>query len=237
MKFASISTATRVVLSFVGILVAMACIVVIVRWSVKADDDRATYVLNEKLTRQQLSTELLRGVQDEGNHMISTAMSGMLEATNHLQQSSVSTDMRIDELHSRLHAIRSDSDEQALLSAVDTRRQAYRAVREEWFQRHVAGRTLELEKRLDSRLATAFGDYSSAIYKLRNLHAAQAGAAAMEVEQQFQLGRSRLVASGMLSLALGVWFVLLLARRTRDAAAACPARTASAQVHLPVAGG
>lgn len=189
----------------------MACIVVIALWCVRTADDRAVYLLREKLARQKLSAELLGEVQREGERVITVARNGGGVPADYLQQSSVSVDTRIDELHSRLRGFRPESEEQALLSAVDRQRHAYRAVRDELIRVNAAIRAPDVEKRLDSKMAAALDDYSGAIYNLLNHHSTQAEAAAMEAEQQFQIGRARLVASGMLVLAIGMWLSLRLA--------------------------
>ncbi len=110
----------------------------------------------------------------------------------------------------RLIEIADSDEEKALIAAIDVARDAYKTPRAAVLKRRMAGEDVSalLEKDLKP-LATT---YSDSISKMEQFEQSVTDAALATAEQNARQGQTILVASGIVSLALGLFFAIALSR-------------------------
>jgi methyl-accepting chemotaxis protein len=85
MKFPQLNTGMRVVASFAVLLLVMACMSGVSLWRLQSANDTASNLVNEKLARQQLTSELLGVTELNGLRAMSIGRSDSLEVSDIFQ--------------------------------------------------------------------------------------------------------------------------------------------------------
>jgi methyl-accepting chemotaxis protein len=212
MKFSNLRTGSRLILSFVLVLTVMALMTSFALWRLQSANDMAEYLVSDKLAKQQMASDLLGAVQLNGARAISIAKSDSLEVADYFQSQSTIGEKLIDELENKLRALPRNATEQTLLATVGERRKAYQLVRNEVFKLKAGGRTIEVERLVDSRMESSFNAYALAIRTLLDYQKKQADALAAQSSRQFQTSRAWLIGLGALALAVGALLAWLLTR-------------------------
>ncbi|MYN17998.1 HAMP domain-containing protein [Rugamonas sp. FT107W] len=212
MKIPKLNTGVRVMASFAALLFLMACMSAVALWRLQTANDTTSNLVDEKLAKQQLTSELLGIVELNGLRATSIARSDSLEVGDIFQAQLTAGEKLAAAMEARLAAMPAQGAEAELLRAVAARKSAYLALRTELFKLKDGGRTQEVGDLLDNKMAAVFGGYTGALDKLLAYQTQQAKALAARSASQFQGSRVLLAGLGLATLALGVVLALALTR-------------------------
>ncbi len=212
MKFPRLNTGLRVVASFAVVLLIMVCMSVVSLWRLETADNAATNLVNDKLAKQQLTSELLGATQLNGLRAVSIARSDSLEVADIFQAQLNAGEKSLAALEAKLAKLPQDASEQELLRSVASHKAAYLALRTEIFKQKDMGRVQEVADLIDNKLDGVFKGYIAALEKLLDYQTAQAHALAEESASQFTVSRVLLVGLGAAALAIGALLAALLTR-------------------------
>ena len=212
MKFPRLNTGLRVVASFAVVLLIMVCMSVVSLWRLETADSAASSLVNDKLAKQQLASELLGATQLNGLRAVSIARSDSLEVADIFQAQLNAGEKSLAALEARLAGLPHDAAEQDLLRNVASRKAAYLALRAEIFKQKDMGRMQEVADLIDNKLDGVFKGYVAALEKLLDYQTGQARALAEESASQFTVSRVLLVGLGAAALAIGALLAALLTR-------------------------
>jgi methyl-accepting chemotaxis protein len=202
----------RLIFSFALVLSVMAVITSTALWRLRAVHEMAEYLVNDKLTKQQLVSDWLNAVNLNGMRAISIAKSDSLEVAQYFESQLGHGDKLIDELRNKILALKLNAAESALLSTVGRQHNAYLAVREQVFKLKDGGRTLDVEQLIGSQMEPGFQDYTLGIRKLLDYQKEQATAIASESSQLYVASLILLISLGSLSIAIGTLLAWLLTK-------------------------
>jgi len=236
-KSLQLNTGLRVVASFAVLLLVMACISGVSLWRLQSANDMASSLVNEKLARQQLTSELLGVTELNGLRAVSVARSDSLEVSDIFQAQLSAGEKVAAAMERKLAAMPADEAEQALQKTVAARKAAYLALREELFKFKDMGRVQEVGDALDNKMPAIFKAYTDALNQLLDYQTAQARALAATSASQFQGSRALLIGLGLASLGLGVVLAVLLTRsvvRPLKQAVELAEQVASGELHVAI---
>ncbi|HEX7988286.1 MAG TPA: methyl-accepting chemotaxis protein [Duganella sp.] len=237
MKLPQLNTGMRVMASFALLLLAMACMSGVSLWRLQSANDTASNLVDEKLAKQQLTSELLGVAELNGLRTISIARSDSLEVADIFQAQLAAGDKLAAAMERQLAAMPADDAERGLLGAAGARRTAYLALRADLFKLKDGGRIQEVGEMLDTRLAAAFAAYTGALQKLLDYQTREARALAAASASQFHSSRALLIGLGAATLALGAGLAVLLTRsivRPLTRAVALAGRVAGGELHVVI---
>jgi len=237
MKLPQLNTGMRVVASFALLLFAMACMSGVSLWRLQSANDTASSLVNEKLARQQLTSELLGVTELNGLRAISIGRSDSLEVSDIFQAQLNGGEKLAGAMEARLAAMPAEAAEIALLRAVAARKAAYLALRAELFKLKDMGRTQDVGELLDNKMPAVFKAYTGALDKLLDHQTQQARALADASASQFRGSRALLIGLGLATLGLGALLALLLTRsivRPLTQAVALAEQVAAGELHVAI---
>jgi len=240
MKFPQLNTGMRVVASFAVLLLVMACMSGVSLWRLQSANDTASNLVNEKLARQQLTSELLGVTELNGLRAMSIGRSDSLEVSDIFQAQLNAGEKVATDMERKLVAMQAGGDEAALLRAVTEKKAAFLAMRGELFKFKDSGRIQEVSDLLDNRWPGVFKAYTGALEKLLAYQTQQAKALAEQSASQFQGSRALLIGLGVATLALGAVLALLLTRsivRPLKQAVTLAEQVAAGELHVAIAHG
>ena len=237
MKSLRFKTGARVLASFALVLAAMACMCGVSLWRLQSANDTASNLVDEKLAKQQLTSELLGAAELNGLRALSIARSDSLEVGDLFQAQLAGGDKLAAAMARKLAAMPADGAARGLLRAVDASQSAYLAVRAEVFKLKDGGRVQEVGELLDTRFAAAFGAHTAALRALLDHQTREARDLAALSASQFRSSRALLIGFGVATLALGAALAWLLTRSivlplTR--AVALAERVAAGELHVVI---
>ncbi len=234
MKIPRLNTGLRVMASFAVLLVLMACMSAVALWRLQAARDTTANLVQEKLAKQQLSSELLGSVELNGLRTISIARADSLEVSDLFQAQLTAGEKQMQALEIRLAQMPANAREAQLLRSVSERKQAYLSLRSELFKFKDSGRIQEVSDLLEQRMNGVFAAYTGALEALLTYQKQAAQELASESSVQFDSSRVLLVALGLLALATGVTLALLLTRsvvRPLEQAVTLAQQVAAGELH------
>ncbi len=234
MKIPRLNTGLRVMASFAVLLLLMACMSAVALWRLQAARDTTANLVQEKLAKQQLSSELLGSVELNGLRTISIARADSLEVADLFHAQLTAGEKQMQALEIRLAQMPANPREAQLLRSVNQHKQAYLALRGELFKFKDSGRIQEVSDLLDQRMTGVFGAYTGALEALLTYQKQAAQELASESAAQFDSSRVLLVALGLLALATGVTLAVLLTRsvvRPLEQAVSLAQQVASGELH------
>ena len=212
MKLPNMSTGARVVASFALVLFLMACMSVVSLWRLQAAKDTASNLVDDKLAKQQLTSEILGATQLNGLRAISIARSDSLEVADIFQAQLNAGEKTLAALESKLKALPQNDKEQGLLRAVAERKAAYTKLRDEIFKMKDMGRVQEVSDLIDTKLDGVSKAYIAALDQLLDYQTREARDLAESSATQFAVSRGLLVVLGAAALAVGAVLALALTR-------------------------
>ncbi|MTV36486.1 methyl-accepting chemotaxis protein [Duganella radicis] len=240
MKFPQLNTGMRVVASFAVLLLVMACMSGVSLWRLQSANDTASNLVNEKLARQQLTSELLGVTELNGLRAMSIGRSDSLEVSDIFQAQLTAGEKVAAEMERKLAAMPAEGDEGALLRAAAEKKAAFLALRGELFKFKDSGRIQEVSDLLDNKWPGVFKAYTGALEKLLTYQTWQAKALAEESASQFQGSRALLIGLGVATLVLGALLALALTRsivRPLTQAVELAEQVAGGELHVAIAHG
>ena len=232
-----LNTGMRVMASFAILLFAMACMSGVSLWRLQSANDTASNLVDEKLAKQQLTSELLGVVELNGLRAISIARSDSLEVADIFMAQLLAGEKVAADMDRRLAAMPSEPAERELLSAAGAGKSAYLALRADLFKLKGGGRLQEAGDLLDTRFPTAFGAYTGALHKLLAHQMQEAKTLAALSASQFRSSRALLIALGLATLALGALLAWMLTRsivRPLTRAVALAGQVAAGELHVAI---
>jgi len=206
------STGVRVVTSFAIVLFVMVCMSAVSLWRLQTAKDTASNLVDEKLAKQQLTSELLGATQLNGLRAISIARSDSLEVADIFQAQLNAGEKTLAALESKLKALPQSEQEQALLGKVSERKAAYIKLRDEIFKMKDMGRVQEVSDLIDNKMDAVFKAYIAALDQLLDYQTREAHALAEESANEFSTGRVLLIGLGVVALAIGAVLAAALTR-------------------------
>ena len=237
MKISQLNTGVRVVASFALLLFAMACMSAVSLWRLQSANDTASSLVNEKLARQQLTSELLGLTELNGLRVISIGRSDSLEVSDIFQAQLTAGEKLAATMEAKLAAMPAEAAEAELRRAVAGRKAAYLALRGELFKFKDMGRIQDVGEVLDNKMPLVFKAYTGALDKLLDHQTQQARALAEESDRQFHGSRALLAGLGLGTLALGAVLAWLLTRsivRPLTQAVALAEQVAAGELHVAI---
>ena len=204
--------APRLFVSFFVVLLVMAAISGIALWRLQAGNDIAGYLVNDKLSKQQIAADWLGAVELNGTRAVAIAKSDSLEVGEYFQKQLDDGDRIAAALQDKMQGTAMDSEEKPLFGAIAARRAAYYDVRQNVLQLKSVGKTVEVEELVGTRMESGFADYLAAIRKLLDHQKEQARRIALDSESVYRFSRALIIALGALGLAFGIVLATLLTR-------------------------
>jgi methyl-accepting chemotaxis protein len=212
MRFSSLQTGTRILGAFAVVSAAILIISAVALWRMQAADTLTRDLVNNKLARQQLSSELLGMARLNGQRAVSIARSDSLEAADYFQAQLTQGEKEAAALEARLGKLASSPAERTLAQQAAQRKTAYLAVRHQVFQAKDLGKTQEAEQLASTGLAATFEAYTKALEALLAHQTRQAHEMAAASSSASVFSRVLLLGVGACALLLGCACAWLLTR-------------------------
>jgi methyl-accepting chemotaxis protein len=178
MRLSKLQTGTKILGAFAAVSAAIAVICAVALWRMQAADALTNDLVNNRLARQQLTSELLGMARLNGVRTLAIARSDSLEAADYFQAQLAQGEQEAAALESRIKALPSGFDERTLLDRAARSKAAYLQVRQQVFQAKELGKTQEAESLASTTLASTFDSYAGALAALLTHQAGQAHAMA-----------------------------------------------------------
>jgi hypothetical protein len=166
MRLSSIQTGTKIFGAFAAVSAAIVVICAVALWRMAAADALTHELVEKRLARQQLTSELLGMARLNGTHAVAIARSDSLEAADYFQARLSQGDKDEAALQTRLDTPASKPDERTLMARAASARAAYLAVRKQVFQAKDLGRTVEVEQLASNAMARTFDAYTASLEAL-----------------------------------------------------------------------
>ncbi|MGJ7917511.1 methyl-accepting chemotaxis protein [Massilia sp. LXY-6] len=211
MRLAKLQTGTKIFGAFAVVSVSIVLIAGVALWRMQATDAITRDLVDNKLARQQLTSELLGLARLNGVRTVSIARSDSLELADYFQAQLAQGDKDAAALESRLGRLAANpaanpaatlADHALALDAAQ-RKTAWLKVRAQVFQAKDLGKTQEVEQLAGTELAATFGAYTKALEALLASQARQAHEIAAASAAASVASRVLLLVAGAAALLLG----------------------------------
>jgi methyl-accepting chemotaxis protein len=212
MRLSKLQTGTKILGAFAAVSAAIAVICAVALWRMQAADALTNDLVNNRLARQQLTSELLGMARLNGVRTLAIARSDSLEAADYFQAQLAQGEQEAAALESRIKALPSGFDERTLLDRAARSKAAYLQVRQQVFQAKELGKTQEAESLASTTLASTFDSYAGALAALLTHQAGQAHAMAEASGSASVFSRVLVLGVGGAALLLGCAAGWLLTR-------------------------
>jgi len=212
MTISRLQTGTKILGAFAVVSLAIVIISIVALWRMGAADATTHDLVDNKLARQQLTSELLGVVRLNGVRAVSIARSDSLEVGDYFQAQLDSGEKTAAQIEARLGKLPASADERILLERVKQHQLAYLKVRQQVFQAKAFGKTQEVEELTANALALTFDAWSAALDTLLARQTREAHALAEASSAAFAFSRGLLLGLGLLALAVGCVTGALLTR-------------------------
>ncbi|WP_239700498.1 MCP four helix bundle domain-containing protein [Massilia sp. 9096] len=144
MRIPQLQTGTKILGAFALVSAAIVIMSIVSLWRMQSADAVTSDLVNNKLARQQLTSELLGLVRLNGVRAISIARSDSLEAGDYFQGQLAQGEKEAAALESRLGKLATSAGEHALVERVNLDKVAYLKVRQQVFQAKDLGKTQDV---------------------------------------------------------------------------------------------
>jgi methyl-accepting chemotaxis protein len=212
MRMISLQTGTKILGAFAAVSAAIVVICAVALWRMQAADALTNDLVNNRLARQQLSSELLGMARLNGVRALAIARSDSLEVADYFQAQLSQGEQEAAALESRIASLPSGGDERTLFERAARNKAAYLQVRRQVFQAKEVGKTQEAESLASTTLATSFDSYAGALGALLTYQTRQAHAMAAASGSASVFSRALLLGVGGVALLLGCAAGWLLTR-------------------------
>ncbi len=212
MRFDNLRTGTKILGAFAVVSLAIVLISLVSLWRMEAAARTTRDLVDNKLARQQATSELLGVARLNGTRTVSIARSDSLELGDYFQAQLAKGEQEAAAIEARLGRLPAGPGEGELAERAARARAAYLDVRKQVFQAKEFGKTQEVEQLAAGRLATTFAAYTGALEALLASQAGQARAMADASARAFAAGRVLLLAFGAIALLVGASAAWLLTR-------------------------
>lgn len=212
MRLTKLQTGTKILGSFAILLLIIAMIAVVSLWRMHHADVITRTLVNDKLAKERLTSELLGVARLNGLRAQSIAHSDSLELSDLYQDQLARGEKEAARIGAQIAALPMSSSEKALLQAVFEHKTALGAMQTEVFRAKDQGRTQDVETLLGTKLDPQLKLYTEALDALMGYQARQAQELVTESSRASRASRAWLVALGAAALLIGGALAWLLTR-------------------------
>ena len=203
MPLAKLRTGTRILGSFCIVSLLIVLLTAVALWRMQAADAIARDLVDDKLARQQLASDLLGVERLNGLRIMSVARSDSLELADLYKAQLQEGEQRAAGIEKKIRVLPASNAEQALLRATNEHKTAFGNATRAVFAAKDTGRTQEAEELLARSLEPAFAHYAASLEALLAHQARQAHALAADSAASSRFSRLLLLALGAAALAAG----------------------------------
>ena len=212
MSLAKLQTGTKILGSFLLVSLLIVVITAVALWRLQAADALARNLVQDKLAKQQLASDLLGVARLNGLRVMSVARSDSLELADLYKQQLQAGDTQAAAIEAAIRKLSAAPAEQALLRAMQEHKAALAKATTAVFAAKDTGRTQEAEELLARALEPAFARYTASLDALLQYQAKQAHLLADASSTASTFSRMLLVALGAAALAAGAVLGWILTR-------------------------
>ena len=212
MSPAKLQTGTKILGSFVFVSLLLALITLVALWRMHAADAITRDLVQDKLAKQQLASDLLGVARLNGLRVMSVARSDSLELADLYKAQLRGGEQQAAAIEMGMRALPASGAEVALLRALREHAAAFAKATQAVFAAKDIGRTQEAEELLSSALEPAFARYDATLESLLKHHARQAHQLADDSASASAFSRVLLLALGAAALAAGAVLGWILTR-------------------------
>jgi methyl-accepting chemotaxis protein len=198
-----LQTATKILGSFCIVSLVTLVITGVALWRMQASDALTADLVNDKLAKQQLASELLGVVQLNGLRALSIARSDSLELSDLYKDQLARGQKAGAVIGAKIAALPLSAHEQRLWQSAAGGKAAVDAVQTEVFQAKDMGRTQDVDQLVAARLDPALKRYTGSLSDLLAYEAGQARELAAQSAHASALSRILLAALGAGALLIG----------------------------------
>ena len=200
------------VMSFSIVLLVMATMSVTALWRLQTANASTADLVNEKLAKQQLTSEVLGLSRLNGLRAAAIARSDSLEVSDYFQLQLTAGEQAQAVLEQSLAKFVPDPAEQARIADAGVRKKIYLAVRSDMFRLKEMGKIQEVAALADTELDVNFKRYTGALAKLLAYQTEQSNLVALASARQFAVSQNLLIGLGALALSIGCALAWMLTR-------------------------
>ncbi|MGJ9420305.1 methyl-accepting chemotaxis protein [Massilia sp. CMS3.1] len=212
MSLAKLQTGSRILGSFCIVSLLIVLITAVALWRMQAADAITHDLVQDKLAKQQLASDLLGVARLNGLRIMSVARSDSLELADLYKEQLQAGEKRANDIATAVRALPASGAELALLRAIGEHKMALAAATKAVFSAKDTGRTQEAEELLARTLEPAFARYTASLDALLQHQARQARILAADSASVSAFSRMLLLALGAAALAAGGVLGWLLTR-------------------------
>jgi methyl-accepting chemotaxis protein len=151
MQKSRLNIATRLILSFLTVLLVMMAITAVSLWRLQAAHQMTDYLVNRKLANQVQVADWLGAVSLNGVRANASAKSDSLELGEFFSGQVIAGDKEIAALSAHMQLTATTAEEKTELAMIDRQQATYLAARDEVFKLKAIGRTLDVEQQVKER--------------------------------------------------------------------------------------
>ena len=212
MSPAKLQTGTKILGSFLLVSCLMVLITAVALWRMHAADAITRDLVQDKLAKQQLASDLLGLARLNGLRIMSVARSDSLELADLYKEQLLVGEKRAGEIDAAMRALPVSGAEQTLLRAAREHKAALESATKAVFGAKDTGRTQEAEELLAKALEPAFARYGASLEALLQHQARAAHSLADDSASASAFSRLLLLALGAAALAVGAGLGWILTR-------------------------
>ncbi|KQQ89294.1 methyl-accepting chemotaxis protein [Massilia sp. Leaf139] len=212
MSLSKPQTGTKILGSFFLVSLLIVLITCVALWRMHALDTITRDLVQDKLAKQQLASDLLGVARLNGLRVMSVARSDSLELADLYKAQLADGEREAARIETRIRALPASVEEGALLRAAGEDKAAFAMATASVFKAKDIGRTQEAEELVTRALEPAFLRYTASLGKLLRHQADAAHALADDSASTSAFSRVLLLALGALALAAGAALGWLLTR-------------------------
>ena len=230
MQKSQLNIATRLILSFLTVLLVMMAITAVSLWRSQAAHQMTDYLVNRKLANQVQVADWLGAVSLNGVRANASAKSDSLELGEFFAGQVIAGDKEIAALSARMQLTATTAEEKSELATIDRQQATYLAARDEVFKLKAIGRTLDVEQQVKDKMAPAQEALLQSIRNLLDSQKTQARAMAADSDQLYRNSLMLLIglgAAGILIAVMAAWLLIRTLVLPLRHAVAIAARVAS----------
>ena len=203
MGLLSLRVGPRVIVSYSVILTIMTAIVVCALWQLASVHGMTTQLVQDKMVKQQLASDMLSAINLNSAQAVSMAKSDSLEVMDFFRTEFDKSAAKIEESRKILADQQSDSVESALLSDITAKRQEYMEAVDKILVFKERGQTLEVEHFLENEFGPAISQYMDSMKAILGYHSTQAQVLGREADLVYENGFIAMLCLGIMSVIAG----------------------------------
>jgi methyl-accepting chemotaxis protein len=212
MRLATLSTRTKILGAFSILLLVIGTISGVAIWRIHTGDRIARDLVEDKLAKQLLTSDLLGVTRLNGLRVMSIARSDSLELADLYKEQLALGEQKAADLARALAALPMSAGEQALLKAAAAGKISAAAAAAEVMRAKDQGRTQEVEELVTSKLEPLFKRHTDSLQVLLDDESRHARALAAQSSSASAASRALLAMLGMAALVAGAGLAWQLTR-------------------------